>query len=337
MLALLYARVSTRHLQDDNFSIETQLPAMRKLATELGATNLMEFVEYESAFDEGLTRTELNRLLEWVRKSGGDLLIFYSSDRFTRDIADGVILRRELYKLGIKLYCCYPFPQEVRSENELVNILTDWQSQQYVEKLREASMRGYKGKLESGAFSQGTAPYGYRIEGERHDSHLVPALPQAEIVQMIFSWFVLEDYTTRQIAQKLTDMGLPTPGEHINRSRKRPSGKWAPTTVYSILYEEVYAGIWYGHRIMKVGKNKFALRPRSEWIPIAVEPLVPREMWQAAQEKLQARRHNRNAKRNYLMGRRLYCGCGYSFVGGFRTRKRKGPTALRRSTRATWS
>src|SRR5215212_6863905 len=117
MLALTYARVSTRHLQDDNFSIETQLSAMQKLAHELGATEMMEFIEYESAFDEGLTRTELNRLLEWVRKSGGDLLIFYSSDRFTRDIADGVILRRELYKLGIKLYCCYPFPQEIRSEN----------------------------------------------------------------------------------------------------------------------------------------------------------------------------------------------------------------------------
>jgi DNA invertase Pin-like site-specific DNA recombinase len=66
MLALTYARVSTRHLQDDNFSIETQLPVMSKLAKELGATDIMEFIEYESAFDEGLTRTELNRLLDWV-------------------------------------------------------------------------------------------------------------------------------------------------------------------------------------------------------------------------------------------------------------------------------
>src|SRR5689334_18280321 len=97
MLILKYARVSTRHLQDDNFSIETQLSAMDKLARELGATQTMDFIEYESAFDEGLTRTELNRLLDWVRKSGGYALVFYSSDRFTRDIADGVILRRELY------------------------------------------------------------------------------------------------------------------------------------------------------------------------------------------------------------------------------------------------
>src|SRR5262249_8585794 len=158
--------------------------------------------------------------------------------------------------------------------------------------------------------------YGYRIEGERHESRLVPVPEHAEIVRLIFEWFVLDDIGTTEIGQRLTAMGLPTPGERLNRPRKRPNGHWANTTIYSILYDEVYAGTWYGHRIVKISKNKVGKRPRSEWIPVAVEPLIPRELWQEAQDKLTARRHNRNGKREYLMGRRLSCQCGYSFCGG---------------------
>lgn len=312
MRVILNARVSTRHLQSDGFSVETQLEKMRDIAREHNWIMVGEYTEYESAFEEGLSRTELNKVLDAVRRNAADALLFFSSDRFTRDVADGVILRRELYKMGVKLYFCYPALAEVRSENELVNILTDWQSQQYVEKLRESSMRGYRAKVESGAYGQGTPPYGYRIEGERREAKLVIVKEQATVISWIFEWFVFDNLTSTKIARKLNEMGVLTPGEVLGRRKVRQVRIWQQTTVCKILRDETYAGTWYGRRLQKVGKKRLVERPRSEWIPVPVEPIIPRQLWEAAQQQLNARLHPRNVHHEYLMGRRLRCRCGYA-------------------------
>jgi DNA invertase Pin-like site-specific DNA recombinase len=132
----LYTRISDKDRQGDNFSLETQLDALRQYAGSAGHTVAAEFADKGSAWEDGLSRSELNKVLVMARQHQIDTVMFHDKDRFTRDIGDGVILRRELYRLGIKLICYAPYPREVTSENELVNILEDWQSQQYIEKLR---------------------------------------------------------------------------------------------------------------------------------------------------------------------------------------------------------
>jgi site-specific DNA recombinase len=318
MRAILCARVSSKHLQSDGFSVETQLERMRMVAAQQDWTIVAEYTEYESAFEEGLSRTELNKLLDTLRGNGAEILLFFSSDRFTRDVADGVILRRELYRIGVQLFFCHPQLTEIRSENELVNILTDWQSQQYVEKLREASMRGYKAKIESGAYGQGSPPYGYRVEGEGREARLVIVEEHAVIVRWIFDWFVFDNLTSTQISHRLDELRIPTPGEVLGRARKRAVAVWDTSTVCKILRNEVYVGTWYGRHVKKVSKKRFVKRPREEWIAVACPPIVPRELWQEAKQRLEARTHKRNGRHDYLMARRLMCRCGYAIHASVR-------------------
>lgn len=196
------------------------------------------------------------------------------------------------------------------------SILTDWQSQQYVEKLREACMRGYKAKIEGGAYGQGIAPYGYRVEGERRNSHLVVNEEQAHIVRWVFETYVYSGETTTAIARRLTEMGVPSPGDVLGRARKRERGIWTQSTLYKLLRQEAYAGTWYGQRYEKIqkkaGKKQFRQRPREEWVAVPVEPIISHQLWQEAQTKLNAKAFPRNQRHDYLMARRLTCRCGYA-------------------------
>src|SRR2546423_13797457 len=115
IIAAAYGRVSDKSKQGDNFSIPTQLGKMKEWATELGWSVAYEFAEKESAFMEGLTRSELNKILELARAGKINVLVFFSPDRFTRDMADGVILRRELKRYNVRLFCYWPTPHEITS------------------------------------------------------------------------------------------------------------------------------------------------------------------------------------------------------------------------------
>src|SRR4029079_15050163 len=100
----LCARVSDEDKQGDNYSAPDQLDKMRVWCLAQGWTVAPEheLTEKDSAFIEGLDRPELNKILSLAREKKIDGLMFYRSDRFTRDAADGVVLRRMIKKYGAR-------------------------------------------------------------------------------------------------------------------------------------------------------------------------------------------------------------------------------------------
>lgn len=323
--AAIYARVSDKDKQGDNFSLPSQLDLMRAWCELQDFVVADEFTDKDSAFINGLDRPELNRMLEQAEKGAYDALIFLRSDRFTRDMGDGVILRRRIRKSGAKLFFYLPYPREISSDVELLSVIEDYASQRDAEKRREDSMRGYEAKVKSGAYGQGTAPYGYVVVGHKQDAHLELFEARATVVRQIYTWYAHDHIGPVEIARRLNEAGAETPGEAIGRRFKRDKPKWLSNTVLKILKEEVYKGTWYGRRYKLVGK-KMVQRPREDWIAIEVPPIVSPALWDLSQER--ARNHGdhaRNVKVNYLMRRRLKCGCGYSVQGRPR-RKRKCKT-----------
>lgn len=320
MRTVLYARVSSKHRQGDNFSIDTQLEAMRQYAQQQGFEVVAELTEKDSAFKNGLERSELNKALELARTGQITSLMFFSPDRFTRDMADGIILRRELYRLKVKLFCFLPSPHEITNEAELINVLNDWQGQQYVEKLREACMRGYEGKVKKGLFSQGLAPYGYRLVGRKEDTHLEIVEERAQVVRQMFDWHI-NGMSTLNISRKLTEASVATPGEVLSpHKRKRNPGEWSIHTVYDILRNETYAGTWYAFTFKRIATGVCVPRPREEWLAINVPAIVSRDVWEESQRRLTAKAYPRNVKRQYLMRARVTCGCcGYSMQARTKT------------------
>ena len=314
MRLALYARVSDKK-QADNYSTESQLADMQRYATTHNHTVVASLHDVGSAFRDGLERSQLKRVLEMARQHEIDALIFFSTDRFTRDIGDGVLLRRELYKLGVKLICFHPYPHEVTSEGELMNILEDWKSAQYVERLRESSMRGYRTKAQEGTYSATLAPYGYQRIGVKREAHIEIVEEHAAVVRNIFQWFVHDGLGTVQIARRLTEERIPSPGDVKQVKRLRVPFYWSQPVIYKMLRHEVYAGVWYAFRFQKMSKRAVVKRPREEWIAIDVPAIVDRATWEAAQVKLSSREYLRNAKHDYLMGQRITCHCGYACTG----------------------
>lgn len=318
----LYTRVSDKEKQGDNTSIPSQLAAMRQYAAEQSMDIIAEFVETESAskYGEGLERSELAKARALARAGTIHAILFYSRNRFTRDIGDGVILRRELQKLGVKLICYHPHPHEITSDKELINILEDYISEQYIENLREATMRGMVATAKAGVYSQGDVPYGYVLEGRKLEKRLVIVEDEARIVRLVYEWFVVDNLSTTQIANKLTDAGIPTPGDLRKMpSRKRSTGVWSKAYIRLMLRQEAYAGTCYVHKFTNLGGNKRVLRPREEWIPISIPAIVDRAIWEQAQERLTARDYERRQKFHhmytYLMARRVNCACSYYMSG----------------------
>src|ERR1044071_5246334 len=219
--------------------------------------------------------------------------MYFDMDRFTRDMGDGILLRRELYRLGVKLICYYPYPHEVTSDQEIMHILTDWRNQEYIDSLREKSMRGYQAKIQAGLFPNGVAPFGYTLLGRKMETRLVINEEEAKIVRLVFSMCVEENLTTVQIAKKLIEAGVPTPGElRGSKVRKRKAGDWFQTNVHKILVNEAYAGTLYVGRTKKVSKEQIK-QPRSAWVPISVPAIVDRAVWEQAKTKLASRDYDR--------------------------------------------
>src|SRR4051812_41860740 len=108
---------------------------------------------------------------------------------------------------------------------------------------------------------------------------------------MLYGWLVDEQTTIRQILKRLNaGPWLPRSGRHA----------WSPSTVHHILADPIYVGTAYANRYAYVPAAKpraqrgphtgaatcRRLRPRKQWIAIAVPALVDQEMWDRAQARL---------------------------------------------------
>jgi site-specific DNA recombinase len=330
--AAIYARVSDKAKQGDNFSLPSQLKIARQYCADSGYEIVAELVEKASATQDGLTRVEINRAQDLARLGLIDVLIYYLPSRFTRKMVDGVLLRGAMYTQGVRMVCLYPTPHEVTEDRELINIIEDWSSQKDADNRREASMRGTQEKVEQAAYPQGVCPYGYRVVGKKADSHLEKVDVCAATVRQIYDWFVIDRVPTAEIAKRLTALAVPTPtqarGNHYS-VRKRAEGEWSADMVYTILRNEAYTGIWNAFRYQKDGDaDRWIPRPRSEWIPIEIPVIIERPLWKRAQELLKTHASARTRQHTYLMSRRARCICGVKMHGMCGATRKDGSTAL---------
>ena len=121
---------------------------------------------------------------------------------------------------------------------------------------------------------QGKVPKGVRLTGYTLDGEVVET--EATIVREIFARFYAGD-SLKGIARYLNETGVKT----------RHGKLWNPSTVSSILRNPRYCGrVYYnrrehfdgnGRRGARNRKTRSRERPREEWIPIPVPPIVDRD------------------------------------------------------------
>jgi site-specific DNA recombinase len=317
MRAAIYARVSSER-QEKEHTIGSQLEALRAYA----AKNAMEIVEEFT--DEGysgarLDRPALDRMRDLAERRGFEVLLTYCTDRLARKFVLQALILDELERFGVKTI----FLEGGAADDplsKLMHQITGAVAEFERAKITERYRRGKLYRARCGEIVSPDVPFGYvkipRRDGVPRHAEIQEA--EAAVVRRIFDAYVKRAMTVRQIAKQLTLDRTPTP--------RNGGGQWSWSAVDRILHEEAYIGTYYYNRKQCVpiegvyGKKrqrfKCTLRPKEEWIPISVPPIIDLETFHAAANR--ARENEVFSPRNlqeggFLLRKLIRCGrCGCS-------------------------
>jgi site-specific DNA recombinase len=336
MRAAIYARVSTER-QERQQTIDSQLAALRAWAEAEGHDLNDRHVFCDEGYSGArLDRPGLDALRDAVRDSEVEIVGVLAPDRLARRYAYQVLLLEEFRRAG----CAVAFLNRAISDDPGDQLLLQIQGAvaEYERALlSERFRRGKLQKARAGQFIGVHAPYGYRYLPRRDGAagQLLIDEAEAETVRMLYGCLTEERLTLRQILKRLNF------GPWFPRCGRRP---WSPSTVHHILSDPVYTGTAYANRYEYVaarkprgrkpgydGKGCRRLRPKEQWIPIAVPPLIEQEIWDRAQAQLARNAvlsFRNNKKHDYLLRCLLTCGCcGLAMFGT--TRPAAGDTERR--------
>ncbi len=192
---------------------------------------------------------------------------------------------------------------------------------------RDASkkvMAARKVLAEQGKFIGSFAPYGY-VKSPEDKHKLVPDPEAAEVVKRIFT-LAAEGKKYKEIARILNEAGVETCLDYQkSHGRGRKHGtevkvhQWSSTTVMDILYSEVYIGTIINNRTALNRKTGYKAKRRKpeEWTVVenCHEPIVSRELYEAAHKKLGRKSHAKKVRTDNSIARMLLCGCcGHTLI-----------------------
>ena len=315
--AIIYARVSIGQ-QTSGFSIPLQLRACRAYALEKGCSVFKEVTDVCSGAT--LDRPGLPEVRSLVALGAADVVVAHEMDRLARRLALQLVLEGEFAQRGVPIE--YVLEQYDDSpEGQLMRQVRAIVSEYERAKVRQRTRSGNRARARAGYVRIGhSPPYGYRYISGDKKGWLEVVEQEARIVRMVFEWAAQGDETGKPlgawtIRSKLSERRIPTKSE-IEGYPIREPGIWSLATVRRLLRNEVYAGVWHYGQTGTTSDGRTELRPREEWIPVPVPPIVGRELWEAVQEQLRQNslRWSRNTRHEYLLRGRLVCeACGSTF------------------------
>jgi site-specific DNA recombinase len=307
-------------LRPNSFGVESQLVLMQAFAKRQEFAVVAELVDTYTGVS--INRPKLAQLRTMIRNGEIEGVVFFSSDRFTREMADGQLLRSEIFKYGVRFFYASS-GREVHDtpEDELNEDISAAANKYWWNKIKEAVVRTRKQKIDEGyPPGTGTPLYGYKLVGEKRRTsyETVPAL--AAIVQLIFHMFVYDNMGVMAIVKYLSARKVPSPGDISRTSKKQQAfGQWHRYAVYAMLRNESYIGKAHvgKFRVIRGEDNEkvAVMQDKSDWIEISVPAIIDEKTFDLAQAKLDEgrKRSPRGQKYQYLMGRLMTCkNCGLS-------------------------
>ena len=321
--AACYCRLSDDDDQDGtSVSIETQTKILSDYCREHGLE------VYDFYKDDGFTGTNFNRpafrrMMEDARNGKINTIVVKDLSRFGREhLQVGNYLQVVLPDMGIRFIAIGDDVDSERSNLDydlmvpIKNIFNEYYPADCSRKTRQA----FISKASNGEFIGSQAPYGYRKSKE--DKHILePDDKTAWVITWIFEMAAYQGYGYNKIARVLTERKIINPSayqaQQSGRTYDKDPSEWNLTTIYHIFSNETYLGhLVSGKKRIASFKNKKVIRkPEEEWIVVEnqFQPLVSQQLWDAAHERLKARkRETANGFVNIFAGL-VKCGdCGYA-------------------------
>lgn len=326
MKIALYARVSSE-TQAKEGTIDSQIEALREYAK---ANNLT--IAFE-CLDDGYSGTILDRPgLDQVRdlaEAGSiDGVLILSIDRLSRKQAHQIILIEEFKKQNIQLIFTDQSFSDAPEDQLMLQIqgaIAEYDRVKILDRMR----RGMIHAVKNGQMVGSNAPYGYKYIPKTKTSpgrwEVIPE--EADIVKIVFDWYVVDGMKGTAIAKRLNDEGIAS-----------RAAQWWSSQIYDMLSNETYMGTAYMFKNRAIEQKRTAKskeyrrhknkgkvqRPREEWIGIPVQPIIDVEVWNKAQVLLKqnAKQSRRNNKVNeYLLRGLVTCGLCGCMAGGYVSNK----------------
>ncbi|WP_184329662.1 recombinase family protein [Povalibacter uvarum] len=315
MRAAIYARYSTD--KQSPSSITDQV----RVCTEYAKKQKWRIVAKH--IDDGISGTATGnrpgylKLMAEAKAGHVDVILVQHTDRFMRsqDLAPTIkrLKFRKVRVIGIANN--FDSDSAVASMQAGVEGIV---SESFVQMVRARTFSALEMRAKAKQLTGGKA-YGYSTK----DGQRTVNGAQAKVVREIFKRHA-EGASCKDIASRLNERKVPSPGSAWARTKRRASG-WMASGVRAILLNPLYRGeiLWNMSEWIKdpdTGKRLRRERPESEWIRHRDESarIVTDEQWHKAQRKTRLGDDTRlrsGGKAKYLFSGLLFCGhCGASYV-----------------------
>ena len=325
-------------------SIEDQLRRCRDFANQQGWAVIEEFVRCDEARSAATLagRDSLQSLLAASKKSPPpfDCLLVDDTSRLARYLPDVLKMNDSLQYHGVFIYGVAQRLDCREKTSRPLLTLHGMMDEQFLVSLGEKVHRGQEGRALNG-FQPGGKCYGYRnipIEDPTRNGKygrfaisgvkLEIIEEEATVVRRIFEMYSA-GISQAAIAKTLNAEGVPSP----NPPRTRPVRSWCVSSIFEMLRNERYRGVFVWNRTKKernpeTGRKTSRRRPESDWKRVDVPEwrIISDELWERAQarKRFAGRRFspshmggfNRSERsRRYIFSGFLVCGvCGSKMV-----------------------
>ncbi len=304
-----YLRVSTAAQAERELSVPAQRRGVLAYAARHGKSIAHEYVE-PGCSGRNANRKVFRQMLEDVLRPGSDVavIVVYQTSRFSRDATQARVVKEKLRRKGVRVVSvCQetsddPFGQLIEG---LFECIDQYESEvnglRTAAAMREAVRQGYfPGALPPCGFC--TLPVEVLPGVVRHV--LVPDEREAAVVREVVELYVAG--TGAKCAARLLNQ----------RGRAYRGGRmWSKDLVLRVLDEPALGGTYYwGKRENRTRR----MQPRSEWLPLQVEPIVELDVLELSR-RLRREREPRHAPGRppppeMLLARLMRCArCGASY------------------------
>ena len=303
--AAIYARKSTDQTRvvDGERSVTRQVDHARAYAESKGWTIAEEHVYV----DDGISGAEFSnrpgflRLMNALKpRPAFDILVMSEESRLGREQIETSYALKQLVQAGVRIFFYLEDRERTLDSptDKVLLSLTAFADELEREKARQRTKDAMVRKAKAGHVTGGRC-FGYtNVEvlgpnGERSHVERKVKDQEAEVVREIFR-LCAKGYGKTRIAKTLNEQGAASPRAQQGRPRA-----WAPSSVRSVLYREMYRGqiVWNKSKKRDAwGRQHQQARPEAEWMRVEAPEIriVSNELWKAAHDRLDS------ARKNYL-------------------------------------
>ena len=304
--AALYIRVSTD--KQDELSPDAQ----RRLLNEYAERNAMMisseyvFVENGISGKKADKRPQFQQMIGYAKSKEHpfDVILVWKYSRFARNQEESIVYKSLLKRNNVDVISISE-PIIDGPFGTLIERIIEWMDEYYSIRLSGEVTRGMTEKALRGGY-QAKPPLGYKVLYPKEPPVIVPE--EANIIRMIFDKYVNDDMTFFQIARHLNSLGIKTErGRNFERR-----------AIEYIIQNPTYKGFIRWNRTTNATN---AIKDRSEWIIKKGnhEPIIPEEIFDAAQERYHREYTPRNSRplneyKHWLSGLVKCSSCGCSLT-----------------------